>query len=105
MSKAASLFLVTAMAATAQSRALPQTDVQTIYKRLAPQIDKIRIFDHHAHPGFGDDPDVDAQAAPPQHLPLRIRETNPEVVVAVKALFDYPVADMSAEHMKWLADK
>ena len=91
--------------ALAQSRALPQSDVATIYKRLAPQIDKIRIFDHHAHPGFGDDPDVDAQAAPPQHVPFRIRDTNPEVVVAVKALFDYPYADMSAEHMKWLGDK
>jgi predicted TIM-barrel fold metal-dependent hydrolase len=99
------LLLFGAAIASAQSRALPQSDVQTIYKRLAPQIDKIRIFDHHAHPGFGDDPDVDAQAAPPQHVPFRIRDTNPEVVVAVKALFDYPYADMSAEHMKWLGDK
>jgi predicted TIM-barrel fold metal-dependent hydrolase len=99
------LLLLAAAIASAQSRALPQSDVQTIYKRLAPQIDKIRIFDHHAHPGFGDDPDVDAQAAPPQHVPFRIRDTNPEVVVAVKALFDYPYADMSTEHMKWLGDK
>ena len=42
---------------------------------------------------------------PPQHVPFRIRDTNPEVVVAVKALFDYPYADMSPEHMKWLGDK
>src|SRR5258708_6737811 len=105
MSKVFLTSLIATMAAMAQSRALPQSDVQTIYKRLAPQIDKIRIFDHHAHPGFGDDPDVDAQAAPPQHVPFRIRDTNPEVVVAVKALFDYPYADMSTEHMKWLGDK
>ncbi len=91
--------------ARAQSRALPQTDVQSVYRRLAPQIDRIPIFDHHAHPGFGDDPDVDAQAAPPQHLPLRARETNPELVAAMKALFGYPFTDMSAEHMKWMAEK
>jgi hypothetical protein len=72
---------------------------------LLPPISQIRIFDHHAHPGFGDDPDVDAQATPPQHLPLRARETNPELVLAVKALFDYPYQDMSEEHMRWLAEK
>jgi len=90
-------------AAWPQSRALPAGDVQVIYKRLLPQIEKIKIFDHHAHPGFGDDPDVDAQATPPQHLPYRARETNPELVLAVKALFGYPFSDMSDEHMKWLA--
>ena len=45
--------------------ALPGPDVQQIYHRLLPQIDKIPAFDHHAHPGFADDPDVDAMAAPP----------------------------------------
>jgi hypothetical protein len=89
-----------------QSRALPQEDVQAIYRRLLPQISKIAIFDHHAHPGFGDDPDVDAQfPAPPQHLPLRARETNPELPLAAKALFGYPFTDMSEAHMKWLAGK
>jgi len=86
-----------------QSRALPQEDVQPIYRRLLAQIEQIKIFDHHAHPGFGDDPDVDAQATPPQHLPRRARDTNPELVIAVKALFDYPYSDMSEEHMKWIA--
>jgi hypothetical protein len=69
------------------------------------EIKSIKIFDHHAHPGFGDDSDVDAQATPPQHLPFRERETNPELVVAVKALFDYPYSDMSAEHMRWLQER
>jgi hypothetical protein len=91
--------------ARAQSRALPQEDVQAIYRRLAPQINRILIFDHHAHPGFGDDSDVDAQSAPPQHLPVRARDTNPEIVAAVKALFDYPFNDTSAEHMKWIAER
>ena len=88
--------------ARAQAHALPQEDVQAVYRRLMQKIEPIKIFDHHAHPGFGDDSDVDAQSAPPQHPPLRIRETNPEVVMAVKALFGYPYSDMSEEHMRWL---
>ena len=88
-----------------QARALPTQDVQPIYQRLLEQIKTIKIFDHHAHPGFGDDSDVDAQATPPEHLPLRERETNPEIVDAVKALFDYPYADLSADHMNWLAQR
>ena len=51
--------------AAAQAQPLPGPDVQQIYQRLLPQIDKIAAFDHHAHPGFSDDPDVDAMAAPP----------------------------------------
>src|SRR5271163_299166 len=84
-----------ALPALAQSHALPTGDVQAIYQRLLERIKSIKIFDHHAHPGFGDDSDVDAQATPPQHLPFRERDTNPELVAAVKALFDYPYADMS----------
>lgn len=88
-----------------QSRALPSGDVQAIYQRVLEKIKTIKIFDHHAHPGFGDDSDVDAQTTPPQHLPFRERETNPELVAAVKALFDYPYADMSMEHMRWLQER
>jgi hypothetical protein len=88
-----------------QSRALPSGDVQGTYQRLLEKIKSIKIFDHHAHPGFGDDSDVDAQATPPEHLPFRQRETNPELVIAVKALFDYPYADLSAEHMRWLQER
>jgi hypothetical protein len=91
--------------AWAQSHALPTGDVQGIYQRLLEKIKSIKIFDHHAHPGFGDDSDVDAQATPPQHLPFRERETNPELVVAVKALFDYPYSDLSEDHMHWLQER
>jgi hypothetical protein len=106
MARIVYLLLAVACAASAQSRALPQSDVQVIYKRLAPQIDKIKIFDHHAHPGFADDPDVDAQAFPPTtHTPFRLREDNPEILAALKGVFGYPYADLSAEHTKWLADK
>jgi hypothetical protein len=88
-----------------QSRALPSGDVQGIYQRLLEKIKTIKIFDHHAHPGYGDDSDVDAQATPPEHLPFRERETNPELVAAVKALFDYPYSDLSEEHMRWLQER
>src|SRR5580658_617313 len=94
-----------ALPALAQSHALPTGDVQAIYQRLLEKIKTIPIFDHHAHPGFGDDTDVDAQATPPEHLPLRERETNPELVATVKALFDYPYDDLSEEHMRWLQER
>jgi uncharacterized protein len=90
----------------AQARPLPGPDVPQIYQRLLPQIDKIAAFDHHAHPGFADDPDVDAMAAPPNlTLALRTRDDNPELAVAAKALFGYPYSDFSPEHAKWLSAK
>ena len=36
--------------ASAQARPFPGPDVQQIYQRLLPQIEKILAFDHHAHP-------------------------------------------------------
>jgi hypothetical protein len=92
--------------ATAQARPFPGPDVQKIYDRLLPQIEKIPAFDHHAHPGFADDPDVDAMAAPPEASEaLRTRDDNPELIAAAKALFGYPYADLSPEHSKWLVAK
>jgi hypothetical protein len=92
--------------AFAQSHPLATPEqVHTIYARLLPQIEKIPIFDHHAHPGFPDDTDVDAMASPPGSAPLRERETNPELVAAAKALFNYPYDDLSPEHTKWLVNK
>src|SRR2546426_5098421 len=93
------------VAAVGQARPLPGPDVQQIYLRLLPQIEKIPAFDHHAHPGFFDDPDVDAMAAPPGSAALRERDTNPELVAAAKALFGYPYNDLSPEHAKWLVQK
>lgn len=91
--------------AAAQARPLPGPDVDEIYQRLLPQIEKIPMFDHHAHPGFADDPDVDAMAAPPGSAPVRERDTNPELVTAAKALWGYPYSDLSAEHTQWLIQK
>src|SRR5207253_5999221 len=98
------LVLLTTVAA--QSRPLATAEqVRTIYTNLLPQIEKIPIFDHHAHPGFPDDSDVDAMASPPGSAPLRERDTNPELVAAAKALFNYPYTDLSPEHAKWLVNK
>jgi hypothetical protein len=92
--------------ALSQARPFPGPDLQQIYQRLLPQIEKIPAFDHHAHPGFADDPDVDAMAAPPNASEaLRTRDDNPELTAAAKALFGYPYADLSPEHAKWLLDK
>src|SRR6202041_2560589 len=89
-----------------QARPFPGPDLQQIYLRLLPQIEKIPAFDHHAHPGFADDPDVDAMAAPPDASEaLRTRDDNPELIAAAKALFGYPYADLSPEHAKWLVAK
>jgi len=93
------------VAAFGQARPLAGPDVPQIYQRLLPQIEKIPIFDHHAHPGFADDPDVDAMASPPGSAALRTRDTNPELVAASKALFGYPYNDLSPEHAKWLVQK
>ena len=41
--------------AGAQSRPLVAPEAAAIYQRLLPQISRIKIFDHHAHPGFPDD--------------------------------------------------
>jgi hypothetical protein len=92
--------------AAAQARPFPGPDLQQIYQRLLPQIEKIPAFDHHAHPGFSDDPDVDAMAsAPDTTLPQRTRADNPELIAAAKALFGYPYHDLSPEHAKWLVAK
>ncbi len=93
----------------AQASPLPpkgEADVHEIYERLLPQIEKIPIFDNHAHPAFADDTDVDAMAAPEgESEAFRIRETNPELAAAAKGLFGYPYHDFSPEHGKWLEAK
>ena len=99
------IVVLVAVCASGQARPFPGNDVQQIYQRLLPQIEKIPIFDHHAHPGFADDPDVDAMAAPPGTEALRLRADNPELAAAAKALWGYPYNDMSEEHAKWLVAK
>ena len=101
----AALVLAASSQAQAKPFASPQ-DVQKIYDKLLPQIDRIPIYDNHSHATFPDDSDMDAQASPPDESSvLRLRETNLEFVAAAKALFGYPYDDFQPEHAKWLIDK
>jgi len=102
---AVAILLGAPLLVSAQARPFPGPDVPQIYQRLLLQIEKIPMFDHHAHPGFADDTDVDAMAAPPGSAALRERDTNPELVAAAKALWGYPYNDLSPEHTRWLIDK
>src|SRR5712692_12067802 len=88
-----------------QARPYPGPDLPQLYQHYLDVVNNIPAFDHHAHPGFADDPDVDAMAAPPGSAALRERDTNPELVAAAKALFGYPYNDLSPEHAKWLVQK
>jgi predicted TIM-barrel fold metal-dependent hydrolase len=81
--------VLTAFAATlvAQSRPLVAPEATVIYQRLLTQISRIKIFDHHAHPGFPDDPEVDPAPVPAGALPLRLSPENPDWAAATRALF------------------
>ena len=96
---------ITASHASAQSRPLVAPEAMAIYRRLLPQIARIKLFDHHAHPAFPDDPDVDIAPPPPGATMLRLRPENPETVAAARALFGFPFADMAGAHGKWLVDR
>jgi len=90
----------------AQTSPFPSADFPAIYDRISQKIERIPIYDNHAHPGFADDSDVDAMASPPDESSvLRLRDDNPEFVTAAKALFGYPYDDFKPEHAKWLADR
>lgn len=92
--------------AAGQARPFPSGDVTKTYERLLQQIETIPMYDNHAHPGFADDTDVDAMAAPPgESDTLRVRGDNPEFVAGAKALFGYPYDDFQPDHAKWLAEK
>jgi hypothetical protein len=91
--------------ATAQARPYSGPDLPQLYQHYLDVVNNIPAFDHHAHPGFSDDPDVDAMAAPPGSASFRERDTNPELVAAAHALWGYPYDDFSPEHSKWLVQK
>ena len=100
------LALASASVVPAQSSPYPTTDVQKLYQDLLGKINAIPLYDNHSHPGFADDSDVDAMAAPPDESSvLRLRDDNPEFVTAAKSLFGYPYDDFKPEHARWLADR
>jgi hypothetical protein len=90
---------------SAQSRPLVAPQAVAIYSRLLPRIEAIKLFDHHAHPAFPNDADVDIAPPPPGSTPLRLRDDNPETSAAARVLFGFPFADMQGEHGKWLVEK
>lgn len=100
------LLVGAACAATlaAQSRPLVAPAAAPIYQRLLPQISAIKIFDHHAHPGFPGDEEIDPAPVPPSDPPYRLREENPDWAAASRALFAFPFSDFAGAHGKWLAD-
>jgi hypothetical protein len=100
------------LAGTLSAQELPEATspspaaYQQTYDRLLKAIDAIPIFDNHGHPGFADDPNVDAMISPPgASAAFRLRDSNPELVAASKALFQYPYNDNSPEHLQWLVRK
>src|SRR6202045_2836272 len=99
--------LVAAASGRAQAKPFAAgPDVQKIYDKLLPQIDRIPIYDNPSPAPFPDAPDMDAQAAPPDESSvLRLRDSNPEFVAGAKSLFGYPYNDFQPEHAKWLIDK
>lgn len=91
---------------SAQSTPYGSGNVPQLYATLLRSIEQIQIFDDHSHPGFPDDPDVDAMVVPPDSTSaLRTRADNPELISASKALFQYPYSDFSAEHIRWLVER
>src|SRR2546428_13745087 len=89
----------------AQSRPLVAPVAAPIYQRLLPQIERIKLFDHHAHPAFADDADVDIAPPPPGALPLRLRDDNVEPIASARALFAFPLGDLNGTHAQWLLHK
>jgi len=72
---------------SAQSRPLVAPAAAAIYRRLLPRIERIKIFDHHAHPGFAGDEEVDPAPVPPSATLLRLRPEHPDWAAATRALF------------------
>jgi len=97
--------LIGGVSLAAQSRPLVSPAAAVAYQRLLPQISRIKLFGHHAHPAFPDDADVDIAPPPPGQTPMRLRDENPETSAAARALFAFPFADMKGAHGKWLVDK
>jgi hypothetical protein len=80
--------------------------VRATYQRLLQKIQAIPIYDNHSHPGYADDANVDAMAAPPNmSTSARLRGDNPELITASKELFGYPYNDATPDHLKWLVER
>lgn len=102
------LLPVASLAQQPPSEALPPDPavVRAVYARLLEKIEAIPIYDNHSHPGYADDANVDAMAAPPgMSISARLRGENPELVTASRELFGYPYTDAEPEHLQWLVKR
>jgi hypothetical protein len=80
--------------------------VEAAYTRIFKDIEAIPLYDNHSHPGYADDANVDAMAAPPSmSVSERLRGDNPELIAASRDLFGYPYNDATPEHLKWLVER
>ncbi len=94
-------------------RLLP--DSTNIDAGIAAEINQTRIVDNHAHPvrvtSKDEKPDREFDALPvdnmePSSVPLQLRPTDPGVVAAWQALWNYPYADASPQHIsEWRSHK
>jgi hypothetical protein len=88
----------------------PVGHANALMSRLLTAIRQIRIIDTDAHPALPDDREAealtfDSSALATQEalaLSLRFRSTNLELVPAFQALYGYPYADLSLEHLREL---
>src|SRR6266849_1564757 len=96
---------LTTIPACSQARPYPGPDLPQLYQHYLDVVNNMPAFDHHAHPGFADDPDVDAMAAPPGSAAFRERDTNPQLVAPARAPWGYPYLHLPPEHPKWLGQK
>lgn len=92
------------------AQAVPAATADALYGRLLKAIRQIPIIDNHAHPALPGDVEMDAlsfDAASPSPretvaLPFQLRPTNLEFVPAFQALYEYPHADLSLDHLREL---
>ncbi len=70
---------------------------------LVAYLDTVRAVDNHAHANSVAPGDSDADALPldgiPFELPVPLRAENPDWLAAYKALYKYPHADLTEEHL------
>lgn len=84
---ALAFLVITGSRPSAQSRPLVAPEAAVIHQRLLPRIARIKIFDHHAHPGLAGDQEVDPAPVPEGAMPPRLSLENPDWAAATRALF------------------
>jgi len=105
------LLLTIAGGREASAQATPVSHPDSLQARLLKAIRQIPIIDNQAHPALPGDVEMDALtfdstgvASPvARTLPFRLRPTNLELIPAFHALYEYPHADLSLDHLRELA--